>query len=219
MTKSRAKIHGWDADGWDLVTLMGHDDGYDPQAVIALIAQGADVNVQRDSYTPLLHACRHADPRLVKILLEHDADVYLKHSSGTTPLIFAAMSGCDETTRLLLAHHASLEDTDPWSATALDVAISEERTSIALQLIDAGANVNTHAYHPALGRAAETENFTLVDALVKHGAKVTTDIIDRFASENDQMRTKLEQILAEQRVAIPKGLSLGKKITLQPKKS
>lgn len=216
MEKARKKIHGWDALGYELVTLMSHEN-YDANAAIALIAQGADVNVQRENYSPLLLACLNADPQLVKLLLEHKADVNHHHSSGATALILTAMSGCDASTELLLAHHAPINNTDPWGATALDIAITRGFTSIALRLIDAGANVNTHAYHPALGRAAETENFVVVDALVKHGAKVTPDIIDRFADVNIRMRAKLESIVRQQSVTLPTGTTLGKKITLRPK--
>lgn len=217
MTTVRKKIHGWDALGYELVTLMQSKD-YDRNAAIALIMQGADTNVQRDCLTPLIYACDAGDAPMVKLLLEHNADVTIAHSSGTTPLIYNALNGGSAAVAaLLVAYKAPLEKTDPWSATALDNAISNGFTDVALVLIDAGANVNTHAYHPALGRAAATENFILVDALIQHGAKVTMDIIDRFADENPQMRAKMEYAFRQQSVVLPTGTTLGKKIILRPK--
>jgi ankyrin repeat protein len=63
-------------------------------ATVALIDQGADVNVtESDGWTPLHYVCRNGNAEVVKALLKKDADVHVKDSHGWTPLYYVCKLG------------------------------------------------------------------------------------------------------------------------------
>lgn len=66
----------------------------------ALIARGAQVN--RLGWTPLHYAASRARIDTVQMLLSHGAIVNAPGPDGTTPLMMAALSGDEDTVRLLL---------------------------------------------------------------------------------------------------------------------
>jgi ankyrin repeat protein len=59
------------------------------------------------------------DEAVVRLLLEHKADVSTKDSFGRTALHQAAGKGCDAVMRLLLEHKADVNVMDNYGLTAL----------------------------------------------------------------------------------------------------
>ncbi|KAJ1479797.1 ankyrin repeat-containing domain protein, partial [Baffinella frigidus] len=75
-----------------------------------LLADGADIEERGGPgafTTPLLFAASKSFVEVVRVLLEHGADVSAR-DSGSTPLHWAAIQGLDEMTRLLLAYGADV---------------------------------------------------------------------------------------------------------------
>ncbi len=70
-----------------------------------LIARGADVNAAEPSQnqTALMWAASERHPEVVKVLVEHGADLQARTRKGFTALHFAAREGDLESARLLLA--------------------------------------------------------------------------------------------------------------------
>jgi ankyrin repeat protein len=137
----------------------------DPVAVEALIKSEADLNEIDDKYrrTPLMLACEYASDPLVKLLAEGGADVNFKAGSGETAMyylltkaIFNIGRGMSQTNkdllkmlRVMLANKLNINATvDNEGNTALnllcqaDYYLADMNTTIAEELIDAGADVN-----------------------------------------------------------------------------
>jgi ankyrin repeat protein len=90
---------------------------------------------------------------------------------GSTPLLFAARSGCIECARILLAHGANKDDSAPDGTSALVLAAHSGQGSFAAFLLDAGANPNAEgAGYAALHAAVLKDDLTLIKALLAHGA-------------------------------------------------
>ena len=130
-------------------------------AVRALITRGASVNAAEPSLrqTALMWATveRHAD--VMRVLIEHGADVRAATRHGFTALHFAAREGDMEIARLLLAAGVDVDVqsvADPTlkgrgpafdamrsaGATPLLVAVTRAQTKLALLLLEHGANPN-----------------------------------------------------------------------------
>jgi ankyrin repeat protein len=106
----------------------------DLEMVQVLLDYGVDVNAQDDSGdTPLGFASRYAqqgrfnDPRVVRLLLDHDADTNGTLEGGElTPLYQASKLGRTEIVRVLVEYGASIEVKDKEGRTPLDVASGDE---------------------------------------------------------------------------------------------
>jgi ankyrin repeat protein len=97
---------------------------------------GAEVNRPKDHGYVALH--RVQDAATAKVLIEAGADVQAKDHRGWTPLMWAAYYGKPDVVRLLIAHHASVNDTAS-GQTALGIATAGSRQDIARILREAGA--------------------------------------------------------------------------------
>lgn len=81
----------------------------DEQLARYLVLHNADINVQHDKSgcTPLMYACMHANRELVKFLLDHGADSFIKDFNGCTALTWAEQLGNTHIARLLTFHEIS----------------------------------------------------------------------------------------------------------------
>src|SRR5579885_1944914 len=135
-------------------------------SVKVLLAHGANVNVKenRHDQTPLMWAIAFHQPEIARLLIEHGADVEAKtkleggfkpmvfaaygsdvhavSEGGWAPLHFAARAGDLETTKLLLAKGAKVNEPTPEDGTALILAASNGYEKLALFLLDNGADPN-----------------------------------------------------------------------------
>ena len=73
-------------------------------AIAALLAGGADPNVQMGSETPMHKVARDNDHALAKLLIAHGANVAALDTRGRTPLTVAARKGHAEMVTLLRQH-------------------------------------------------------------------------------------------------------------------
>jgi ankyrin repeat protein len=141
-------------------------------AVRALLRRGAVVNARESAHnqTALMWAAAESHPDVVAALLESGADVHARSREytqtvtsevtqragreelnytvprgGSTALLFAARSGDAESTRLLVAAAADVNDALPDGTSALILAAHSGHTRTAEMLLDKGANPNAGA--------------------------------------------------------------------------
>jgi ankyrin repeat protein len=141
------------------------------EAVNSLLNHGADVNARetRRGQTALMWAIAEGHPEVAKILIEHKADIHAKShvlaadgfqpkvyttydgdlrvssNGGFTPLLFAAQAGDLETTKLLVAAGADVNEATDEEGSALVLASSYGHEQLALYLLEHGANPNAAA--------------------------------------------------------------------------
>ncbi|KAF5974890.1 ankyrin protein [Fusarium coicis] len=142
------------------------------------IEQGMmNVNGSAIGQIALQRAADIGDLELVKYLLDRGANTNAK-SSGQTALQYAAMLGKIEIVKCLVEHGASInEEASPYyNATALGLAVANNRTQAAVFLVENGACVDTNPAHyegfTCLQLAARFDNHHIVTCLVENGATV-----------------------------------------------
>ncbi len=148
----------------------------------ALIAKGADVNLQsKDGTTALIGAAgRH--PEIVKLLLDHDADLTLTRKTGTGPLTESLVGVLtDRVTfdlpELLLAKGAEVDEAptsgDAEGYTGLIMAAKNGHLELVKWLVEHKANVKVKAKDGTtpMSAAKENGNKKVIAFLKKHGAK------------------------------------------------
>ena len=79
------------------------------------------------------------DGSVVRLLLEHGADINVQNASGRTPLHWASSNGALEVVRVLLEHGADVEVKSKYGATALQFAVGRGRDKIVELLREHGA--------------------------------------------------------------------------------
>ncbi len=117
-----------------LVYLCRGDRGGDPENVLALIRQGADLSL-RDykGRTALINATRGGLLPAMRLLLEHGAEVEAPDSEGETPLMHAVRASMRRRERkvaaieLLLSHGADVSAENAKGSTAQSIARRSRR--------------------------------------------------------------------------------------------
>jgi hypothetical protein len=104
----------------------------------------ANINAREteNGSTPLLWALEGGcfeDVSVVRLLLEHGADINAQNHSGWTPLHWASFNGVLEVVRLLLKHGAEVGAKDNDGKTALQFAAEEGREKVVELLREHGA--------------------------------------------------------------------------------
>jgi len=147
------------------------------ETVVALIDDGARVNVIDDSGTTPLHWAvfgEHQD--VTKKLLAEGALVNVPDNDGFTPLDTVAKGGYTKLVQILIKAGANLEARDNLGGTALYAAAGKGYTSIVKMLLNAGAEVEsrfTKTDDTALLFASAEGHDEVVSLLVEAGADVT----------------------------------------------
>jgi hypothetical protein len=94
----------------------------------------ADINARDDyGWTPLLSASgghHFKDGSVLRLLLEHGADINVQGPIGQTPLYWASYNGVLEVVRLLLGHGADVGAKDIFGQTALQYAADKGHDEI-----------------------------------------------------------------------------------------
>src|SRR5207248_8690006 len=167
--------------------------GY-PAVVEQLLGKGANPNVHgARGQTALMWAVAQKHPDVVKVLLEHHADIRLRTDvwsevmaipphgylgynrqiphGGDTALMFAARVGDLASAKLLVAAGANVNDADAWGVSATTLAAHSGFTELVEFLLDKGADPNAApAGFTALHEAIMRRDEKIVTALLAHGA-------------------------------------------------
>jgi ankyrin repeat protein len=163
------------ADSRQITPLMYAAENGSLDAMKLLIARGANVNLQNAfGSTALMWSV--ADPKKVRLLLDHGADVNKAARSGRTALIIAAYTNPSaEVARMLIAKGANVNAMDQRKVTPLYGATFGNDTATIKILLDAGAAVDqadTFIGVTPLMNSAGNRNAAAVKLLLAKGANV-----------------------------------------------
>ena len=166
-----------------------------------LLASGVDVNIsgikpERSYYmpnneaTPLNAACAEGHPSVVRLLLDHEADIERTNESSATPLI-AAISGKNlSVIRLLLDAYADVNHAV--DSTPLSKAAEDGKLEIFEELLNAGAIIGGPlAKRNALAKACNNRQHMVVELLFKtlsgsqHEAEVCGEALSEIMERGD----------------------------------
>lgn len=115
----------------------------DQDTAIALIREGADVNLTEANGTSALHwAVHNGDLDLVKRLIREGADVDVKNQFDASPVTEAAILGDADIMKALLEAGADPESRNADGQTALMVVARSNNVDVAELLLQHGADVN-----------------------------------------------------------------------------
>ena len=95
--------------------------------------------------TPLMEASSGGYIDIVRLLLEHTADVNSQSQAGNTALIYACCGGYEDVVEVLLNHGADIEAHNENGHTPLMEAASGGHVSVAKMLLERGACINSHS--------------------------------------------------------------------------
>jgi ankyrin repeat protein len=146
-----------------------------PEAVMTLLANGADARVSdADGNTPLHHAARSSDAGVAALLRDAAADVDVVNAEGVTPLGMACAAGNWRLARFLLEHGAKAERDGAVPALLAAAGSEEDDEAGVLLLLKHKAKVDARDAHgrTALHEAALAGNEETLAALLTAGADV-----------------------------------------------
>lgn len=160
--------------------LLNAVEGGDLDLVKDLISRNANVNVLslNESGTPLSRAALVGDPKIVRYLLEHGAQVDLANKSDVTPLMNAAAAILPskdtyvDVIEILLEYNANIHAKNKIGETPLITASRRGKAQIVKLLLDRGAQVNSYNNDgdTALIEASKRDEFEAADLLLKYNA-------------------------------------------------
>jgi ankyrin repeat protein len=147
----------------------------DPQAVRALLKQGANVNaVEGDGTTALHWASYRDDVETADLLIKAGAKVNAANDLGATPLWTASLNGSPVMVRRLLQAGANPNLKLLLGETPLMVASRTGNADVVSQLLEKGAEINARAARgqTALMWAVAQKHSDVVKVLLAHRADV-----------------------------------------------
>ncbi|MEQ1922120.1 MAG: ankyrin repeat domain-containing protein [Pyrinomonadaceae bacterium] len=171
----------------------------DIDEIIALIAQGKDVNGREsDKTTPIFAAIESGEIEIVSTLLDHGAKINVRDKQKQTPLMQLDSDATPELIALLVRHGVKINLSDNDGNTALILAATSVSTDVLKALIDAGADVNlsNKEGQTALMNAAEANDLESVRALLLAGAKVNARNKEGDNAWDLTSDDEIEQLLA-----------------------
>ncbi|CAK1578368.1 unnamed protein product [Parnassius mnemosyne] len=150
------------------------------------------VNAKLDSgWTPLMHACFHAQDKIVKMLLDRGADPNLHADSMTSAMAACSNSSANDITiynimSYLIEKDCLLNIGDKYGQTPLMRAISNGRIAVVQLLLDKNVNLEMRDQQgwTAIFWAVHHKQPEIIEILIKHGARLNE--VDRSS------RTPLE---------------------------
>jgi ankyrin repeat protein len=167
--------------GREQTALMWAVEQHAHDLVSTLIKHKADVNLRSEARPEYVTFSR-GNPQggsltgLADQTLESDGTrpgLRWIRKGGMSALMFAARDGDLESATMLALAGARVNDTNPIGSTPLMMAIRNDRTPVALFLIEKGADPNIdQAGHTALHLAVARKNLEVVKALIERGARV-----------------------------------------------
>jgi ankyrin repeat protein len=140
------------------------------------LTHGANANAKTSfmdrppSFSPLMFAAKGGNLELVKLLVEHGAEINSGAMSGAPPLQFACMDGRIETVNYLIEHGASVTN----ATASLCWAAWRGYSNIVALLVAKGVPVNQSAGElgTPLQKAIDGGFVNIAALLIKHGADI-----------------------------------------------
>ena len=142
-----AEINIRDNNNRTFLSYVAGDKNISSSVVELLLSSGLEVDpIDTQGYTPLSYAVNNSNWQVVKILINHGADVNIKVSHNTiTPVLKAIIENNLEITKLLLDYKADLNISDNQTMSLLVNKLNSDSINkeIFKLLIDRGLNINT----------------------------------------------------------------------------
>ncbi|KAL5349551.1 hypothetical protein ACLOAV_005846 [Pseudogymnoascus australis] len=138
--------------------------------------------------TPLFAASWKGNIDVVKVLLEHGADVTVANDNRVTPLNTASISGHVDVVKVLLEHKADVTVANDSGWTPLNSASSNGHVDVVKVLLEHSADVtvaNNNEWTP-LNTASLSGHVDVVKVLLEHGADVTVANKNEWTKANRQ---------------------------------
>ena len=107
----------------------------DEKLLTFLLSRGAKMDSTSSGMTPLHTSVLMGRPNIVRLLLDHKADVEVETSSGLTPLHIAALRNRHDIAELLLSQGARIDATDSRGQTSMDWAMKKDYSELVELLI------------------------------------------------------------------------------------
>ncbi|KAK3260968.1 hypothetical protein CYMTET_30104 [Cymbomonas tetramitiformis] len=182
---------GKQRSGEEATLLLFTHVGIEPEAVRALVEQGADVKARGGRGSPLHHAALDGKPETIRVLVELGADVDAKNEVGNTPLHSAAAGGSIERVRVLVELGADLDSQNVYGDTPLHVAANMDNPDAIRELVTLGADVDAKntVGDTALHRAAEC-------GAILETIRVLVELEADVDAENEEGNTPLHSAAA-----------------------
>ncbi|XP_034251058.1 ankyrin repeat domain-containing protein 17 isoform X2 [Thrips palmi] len=198
LTEGRS-VHETTEEGESLLSLACSAGYYElAQVLLAMNANVEDRGIKGDC-TPLMEAASAGHVDIVKLLINHGADVNAQSSSGNTPLMYGCAGGYSEVVKVMLEAGANVEDHNENGHTPLMEAASAGKVAVAKVLLDHGAGINTHSNEfkeSALTLACYKGHLDMVRFLLEEGADQE--------HKTDEMHTALMEASMDGHVEVAK---------------
>ncbi|QGA13764.1 hypothetical protein EYB26_001415 [Talaromyces marneffei] len=155
------------------------------KSMLALLQRQCDVNYKDKSFgrAPLSWAIKNGHEAVVKLLLDHNADVLTKDKSGRTPLILASENGFEAIVKLLIDKNADVRSRDrDFGRTSLSWAAKHGHEPIVRLLLDKSTeriNSKDKSGNTALTWASRYGHLAVIKLLLDKGA--ATEVADEFS--------------------------------------
>lgn len=141
-----------------------------------LINDGADVNegAGEITYPAILNASAQGDPKIVKLLLDHGADVNVRCEYDGSALMAALYYEHQEAARMLIDNGADIDVQDKNGNSALHAAAANGYQEIVQLLIDKGIDINAQYGQGinALVDAIDGGHQEIVQLLIDNGVNI-----------------------------------------------
>ncbi|MCJ1267062.1 hypothetical protein MMC22_006947 [Lobaria immixta] len=136
------------------------------------LEKGADINTKNGKgLTPLFLAASTGNEALLRLLLEHGADIHIQ-DLGSRKATVLSYSKTEAITSILLEHVVNIHASDSDGRSSLRLAAESGRDTLVQLLLKQGAKIDEkdEIGNTALHRAATFGHETVVQLLLDHGA-------------------------------------------------
>ncbi|XP_066998472.2 ankyrin repeat domain-containing protein 16 [Anabrus simplex] len=205
LLKSGANIKLSNKDGWTPLHIAVREG--DTEVISLLISKEADVSAVTKNGRTLLHiAALNSQVKAVELLVNnYHISVNDKDMCGITPLLDAAIGGCEQIARLLINKGACVNQVDAMGLSCLHLAAESGHDSMVKFLIqECGMNVNLQAEGTAvtpLHCASRANQKATAKILLDLGADVNLLARGRtvagasYGVEEEELRYVFEEVM------------------------